>query len=284
MVGGMRLTGADLTIRRMGRPIAPPPTALSIAGSDPTGGAGLQADLQVFGHFGIHGLGVVTALTVQDSHRVHRVLPAFPSVVLDQLRVLLRDIRPRAVKIGMLATDDILRNVLLGLGELPPEVPIVVDPVLAASDGTPLLERRAWPGLRGLLERATLVTPNLPEAEALCALDGVVPKSAEHAARHLIESTGAGAVLVKGGHRAGAPHDVLAWRKDAAVELCRLEGERIDGGSVHGTGCALSSAIAAQLALGADLQAAVETARSFVIDGLRAAASLGSGARFLVRA
>ena len=93
-------------------------TALSIAGSDPTGGAGLQADLQVFRALGVHGAAVVTALTVQDSRKVHRVLPVFPSVVLDQLRVLLRDLAPRAVKVGMLANDDVVRNVILGLMEL----------------------------------------------------------------------------------------------------------------------------------------------------------------------
>jgi hydroxymethylpyrimidine/phosphomethylpyrimidine kinase len=97
--------------------------ALSIAGSDPTGGAGLQADLQVFRTMGVHGAGVVTALTIQDSARVHRVLPVFPNVVLDQLRVLLADLSPQAVKIGMLATDDVARNVELGLGALPATAP-----------------------------------------------------------------------------------------------------------------------------------------------------------------
>ncbi|MGH0037660.1 MAG: bifunctional hydroxymethylpyrimidine kinase/phosphomethylpyrimidine kinase [Myxococcota bacterium] len=268
----------------MSRPTAPPPTALSIAGSDPTGGAGLQADLQVFRHFGVHGLGVVSALTVQDSAGVRRVLPVFPSVVLDQLRVLLRDIRPGAVKIGMLGSDDVLRNVLLALHELPDEVPVVVDPVLLASDGTPLLERRAWGSLRGLFERATLVTPNLPEAEALCGLEGVSPGSTEEAARHLVELMGASAVLVKGGHRSGAPRDLLAGRDGDRLELHWLEGERVEVGPVHGTGCALSSAIAARLAFGADLRSAVETAKRFVAEGLRAAAPLGSGARFLVYA
>ena len=132
-------------------------TALSIAGSDPTGGAGVQADLQVFRSLGVHGAGVITALTIQDSVEVHQVLPAFPSVVLNQLRVLLRDVRPNAVKIGMLATDDVARNVALGLEELKGEVPIVLDPVLLASDGTELLERRAWETLRSLMAGATLV-------------------------------------------------------------------------------------------------------------------------------
>jgi len=142
--------------------------ALSIAGSDPTGGAGLQADLQVFRSLGVHGAGVITALTVQDTSKVHQVLPVFPSVVLSQLRVLLADLRPHAVKIGMLATEDVALNVELGLGALDADgevrVPIVIDPVLAASDGTSLLERRAWSTLERLIGRAAIVTPNLPEA------------------------------------------------------------------------------------------------------------------------
>ena len=146
-------------------------TALTVAGSDPTGGAGLQLDLQVFRTLGVHGAGVVTALTVQDTAKVHEVLPAFPSVVLNQLRRLLLDFVPDAIKIGMLASDDVLRSVVLGLeivesrgGSLPP---LVVDPVLTASDGQPLLERRAWGSLQSLIRRAALVTPNLPEAEIL---------------------------------------------------------------------------------------------------------------------
>ncbi len=149
--------------------------ALSIAGSDPTGGAGLQADLQVFRAFGVHGAGVVTALTVQDTATVHQVLPVFPNVVLAQLRMLLRDLRPDAVKLGMLASDDVARSVELGLRELDgrPEgrPPLVIDPVLAASDGTPLLERRAWGVLQDLIGRATLVTPNLSEAASLSGCD-----------------------------------------------------------------------------------------------------------------
>ena len=118
-------------------------TALAISASDPTGGAGLQADLQVFRSFGVHGCGVLSALTLQDSSKVHKLLPVFPSVVLDQLRVLLGDIQPNAVKIGALASDDVVRNVLLGLASLGTDIPIVLDPVLLASDGSALLERRA---------------------------------------------------------------------------------------------------------------------------------------------
>ena len=256
-------------------------TALSIAGSDPTGGAGVQADLQVFRSLGVHGSGVITALTVQDSAKVHQVLPAFPSVVLDQIRVLLRDIRPGAVKLGMLATDDVERMVTLGLQELQGQVPIVVDPILLASDGSELLERRAWGVLQALMNDAALVTPNLPEAEALSKRDVSTRSGAESAARVFLEDFGARAVLIKGGHRDGDPDDLLAIAEPAGITLDWLSGERIAGGRVHGTGCALASAITAGLALGRPLPAAVDEGRAFVASALRGAVALGSGARFL---
>lgn len=256
-------------------------TVLTIAGSDPTGGAGLQADLQVLHACGVHGAGVVTALTVQDTVRVHQSLPAFPNVVLDQIRVLLRDVKPAAVKLGMLGTDDIVRNVLLGLGTLDPDVPLVLDPVLAASDGTPLLERRAWGSLQALFERATIVTPNRIEAEQLTGIGTQDARGCESAARDLIEQQGARAVLLKGGHASGAPDDLLASTVDGELRLEWLPGERIDAGPVHGTGCALAAAIAAELAKGADLAAAVGSARAFVAEGLRRAWTAGSGARLL---
>lgn len=253
--------------------------ALTIAGSDPSGAAGLQADLQVFRSLGVHGAGVLTALNVQDTGRVHRVLPAFPSVVLEQLRALLRDFTPHAVKIGQLASDDVARNVALGLAELPGEVPIVVDPVLAASDGTSLLERRGWPALLALVARATLVTPNLPEARALTGVDVSTREGVESAARRFVEEFGARAALVKGGHAAGPPHDLLAVRGPAnEVEFTWLPGERIEGGGARGTGCALSAAAAAGLALGDDLERAVARAREWVAAGLRRAGPPAPGA------
>ena len=245
--------------------------ALSIAGSDPTGGAGLQADLQVFRALGVHGMGVVTALTVQDTGRVHEVLPVFPSVVLKQLRTLLRSTAPDALKLGMLASDDVARNVDLGLRELDAvrRTPIVIDPVLAASDGTPLLERRAYGVLQDLIGRAYLVTPNLLEAAALTGSDVSTREGVEAAAAQLVNGLGARAALVKGGHREGAPDDLLALREGGSASFHWLAGERIPGADVHGTGCALSSAITAHLARGAELRDAVEKARRFVRDAIR---------------
>jgi hydroxymethylpyrimidine/phosphomethylpyrimidine kinase len=262
--------------------MAPTRVALSIAGSDPTGGAGLQLDLQVFRAFDVHGCAVPTALTVQDTARVHSVLPLFPNVVSDQLRVLLRDVPPHAVKLGMLASDDVLRAVDYGLDPLRGlPVPLVIDPVLRASDGKELLQRRAIPGLRELCRRAALVTPNLAEAEALCERDVSTRTGIESAARHLVSELGAAAALVKGGHRERDADDCLALRGDAGVEVRWLAGARIPGADVHGTGCALSAAIAARLALGDELRVAVEAARAFVREGIANAQAIGGGRRVL---
>ena len=274
----MRRVRTDLTI-------APVRTALTIAGSDPTGGAGLQQDLQIFRSLGVHGAAVVTALTVQDTVEVHRVLPVFPNVVLEQIRVLIRDVRVHAVKLGMLATDDVARMVALGLAELlhgTPDPPyLVIDPVLASSDGTQLLERRAWPTLLELFAEATLVTPNLPETERLTGLDVSGEASIEAAARMLVTDLGARAALVKGGHRDGPPDDLLAERGEASVSLTWLRGTRLEGSPVHGTGCALAAAITAGLATGRPLREAVESARHAVKAAIAGAFEAGRGARFL---
>jgi hydroxymethylpyrimidine/phosphomethylpyrimidine kinase len=259
--------------------------ALAIAGSDPTGGAGLQADLQVFRTFGVHGAGVITALTVQDTARVHRVLPVFPNVVLEQLRVLLADVSPQAIKIGMLATDDVARSVELALHEFRSkpggEAPLVLDPVLRASDGTRLLEPRARGVLEQLIGRAALVTPNLPEASELTGCDASTVEGVEAAGCALVSGLGASAALVKGGHRDGPPDDLLVLREGGSASLHWFKSERIDAGPVHGTGCALSAAITAGLARGVPLRNAVERARRFVAHGLRDAQAVGKLARFL---
>lgn len=259
--------------------------ALSIAGSDPTGGAGLQADLQVFRALGVHGAGVVTALTVQDSSKVYEVLPVFPNVVLAQLRRLFADFTPDAVKIGMLASDDVARMVELGLrslGDSPgSRPPIVLDPVLEASDGTRLVERRALAAVQDLVGVTTLVTPNLSEAQALTGCDVSTEEGSQLAASALVMNLGAVAALVKGGHRDGPPHDLFAERKGGSVSFTWLEGERIAGEAVHGTGCALASAVTAELAKGATLRNAVDTGRSFVRNAIRNAERLGKRARFL---
>jgi len=260
-------------------------SALSIAGSDPTGGAGLQADLQVFRSFGVHGGAVPTALTIQDGLRIRQVLPVFPSALLDMLRVTLDALRPAAVKIGMLGTDDVVRNVLLALAPFP-ELPVVIDPVLAASDGSALLERRAYPALRDLAFGRTLLTPNWPEAEILIGEALPRRRDGEAAARSLLEDLGLEGVLLKGGHLDGDADDLLVLRvgdrKQGEIVSKWLPGERIAGDPVHGTGCALSAAITAGLALGRPLEQAIVEARSFVRAAIAKARALDNGARILV--
>jgi hydroxymethylpyrimidine/phosphomethylpyrimidine kinase len=247
------------------------PAALTIAGSDPSGGAGLQLDLQVFALHGVHGMAVPTALTVQTTQGVKRVSPVFPSVVAEQITALLDDVRPQALKLGMLATDDIVLAVANALARW--DVPRVVDPVFRASDGTFLLEQRA---LGNLVERliygAALVTPNLPEAEALAGETDPV-----RAAPIFLEM-GAEAVLVKGGHAEGPADDYLETR--AGTKLW-LRGERSDVGRVHGTGCALSAAITARLARGESLEDAARGAKHWVARAIAASQALGKGARVL---
>ena len=257
-------------------------SALTIAGSDPTGGAGLQADLQVFRALGVHGGAVPTALTIQDGLRVQQVLPVFPTSLLEMLRTTLDAIRPAAIKIGMLGTDDAVRNTLLALAPIR-DVPVVIDPVLASSDGTPLLERRAHPALRNLCFQRTLLTPNWPELEILTGDALPRKRDGEAAARQLLDDLELEALLLKGGHRETDADDLLVTRAspDATIEAEWLPGERLPGGPVHGTGCALSAAIAAGLAKGQPLREAVVAARAYVRRAIADATTLPNGARLL---
>ena len=257
--------------------------ALSVAGSDPTGGAGLQLDLQVFRALGVHGAGVVTALTIQDTGKVHRVLPAFPSVVM---RPAARAARGRDAARDQARHARHRRRAARG-GARPRGAaasrapPLVIDPVLRASDGAQLLERRAYGALVDLMKGAALVTPNLPEAEQLSGLDVSSRRGAEQAARWFVAEAGAEAALVKGGHRDGDADDCLARRAGDGIALAWLPGERIAGAPVHGTGCALSAAIAAGLAQGVALDAAIARGRSFVREAIAKAETVGAG-RLLV--
>jgi hydroxymethylpyrimidine kinase/phosphomethylpyrimidine kinase len=259
-------------------------SALSIAGSDPTGGAGLQADIQVFRAYGIHAGAVPTALTIQDGLRVRQVLPVFPTALLEMLRTTLDTLRPVAVKIGMLGTDDAVRNVLLALAPMP-DLQVVIDPVLAASDGSPLLERRAYPALRDLAFQRTLLTPNWPEAEALIGEALPRRQDGEEAARQLLIELELGGLLLKGGHLEGDADDLLVLREGdrntGKIVSEWLPGERIPGDPVHGTGCALSAAITAGLVLGHPLRKSVVEARQFVRTAINNAHTLPNGARLL---
>lgn len=216
-------------------------------------------------------MAVPTALTVQTTKAVSRVLPVFPNVFSEQLAALLGDLPPNVIKLGMLATDDLVLLAARLLERHP--IPLIVDPVLRASDGTYLLERRAWASLMDrIVARARLVTPNLDEAEALTG-----SRDPERAARQFLD-LGAEAVLIKGGHASGAPDDLLVLRTG---EASWLPGIRRGPGAVHGTGCALSSAIAARLARGEPLREAVVAAKAYVERAIAHATRSGAGASLL---
>jgi hydroxymethylpyrimidine kinase/phosphomethylpyrimidine kinase len=256
------------------RPVRP--VALTIAGFDPGGGAGLQADLAVFAAFGVHGVSVASALTVQDTCGVHGVTPVEPAVVRAQLGAVLSDFDVRAAKTGMLHDAEIVTAVADRL-RAEPGLRLVVDPVVAASDGSALLDDDGIDALRSLLlPIATLVTPNLREAEILVRRPVRDAAEMRVAAGALIE-LGARAALVKGGHLAGDAVDVF----HDGHELRELTASRIACGAVHGTGCALSAAIAAQLAAGRELTDAVGDAKRFVTRAIAGALAIGRGARVL---
>ncbi|WP_242370781.1 bifunctional hydroxymethylpyrimidine kinase/phosphomethylpyrimidine kinase [Anaeromyxobacter sp. SG26] len=226
---------------------------LVVAGLDPSGGAGLLADLEAVRAAGAAGWAVATARTAQGPGGARGFEPASPGILLAQVDALVLGAeRPRAVKTGMLATASIARTLAVRLGERPLErVPLVVDPVLVASSGAPLFLAEGRPlgdALAPLLSRARLVTPNLPELAALTGLDVSTDEAAVRAARALP----ARAVLVKGGHRVGAPLDLLVVRG----RVTRIAGRRRPG-TARGTGCRLASTIAALLARGAPLEEAV---------------------------
>jgi hydroxymethylpyrimidine/phosphomethylpyrimidine kinase len=219
----------------------------------------------VFACHGVHGLAVPTALTLQATTGVVRCLPVFPSTVREQLALLLSDLGPHALKLGMLATDDVVLAVADALAAC--DAPRVVDPVLRASDGAWLLERRAWPNLcERLVRGAALVTPNLDEASLL-----VGAQTAEAAAEAFL-ALGARAVLIKGGHAQGPPDDLLA----TADGTTWLRGKRYPH-DPHGTGCALSAAIAARLARGEPLAAAVAAAKEWLESAIADCVPAGRG-------
>ena len=252
------------------------PSALSIAGTDPTGGAGIQADLQVFARCGVHGMAVPTALIEQDSRGVRRVHAVFPTILEAQIAACFDDAPPAAVKIGALATDDNVLVVARSIERYGP-LPTVLDPVLQSSSGAFLLERRGWDTLRrALIPLATLITPNLAEAGHLAEVDPpATPEAMESVARELL-GLGAPWVLLKGGHLVGDPVDVLVGKNDVKM----LHGKRVDA-QVHGTGCALSAAITAGLALGMEVPPAVERAHAYVQRAIAKSEQRGKGRRTL---
>jgi hydroxymethylpyrimidine/phosphomethylpyrimidine kinase len=249
---------------------------LTIAGSDPSGGAGIQADLKTFAAYRVYGAAVLTALTAQNTRGVRAIHVPPPAFVGAQLDAVLDDLTVGAIKTGMLADDVTVRVIAERLARVP-AIPVVLDPVLVSTSGHALADASTLPPLRELLvPAATLVTPNLAEAEAL--VDGSVRSRADmQAAARALVAMGARAALVKGGHLAGSAYDVL-YADDRLVEL---DAPRIAVASTHGTGCTLSAAIAAGLARGEPLVAAVERAKRYVYAALVNARAVGGGSRAL---
>ena len=252
----------------------PRPRALSIAGSDSGGGAGIQADLKTFSARGVYGMTAITAVTVQNTQGVSRYEALEPDLVADQIRAVVTDIGVDAAKTGMLASAAIVGAVAEAVVQT--QVPhLVVDPVFMSKHGHALLDEDAVGALRErILPLATLVTPNLPEASGLAGFE-VTSRDLMQDAAETILAMGPRAVLVKGGHLQGATSaDDLFFD---GGQMIWIEGKRIDTPNTHGTGCVLSSAIAARLALGDDLLAAVRQGKRFVTEAIRHALDIGEG-------
>lgn len=269
------------------------PRALTIAGSDSGGGAGIQADLKAFARCGVHGCAAITAITAQNTLGVNAVHLVPADDVLAQVRSVVSDIGVDAVKVGMLATRELVHAVACALDELPAGTPVVVDPVMVAESGAQLLEPDAQVALvQEIVSRASVLTPNVPEALALVrhgaegsfdshadaasAVDPETPDGA-HALARAVLALGARAVVLTGGHRAQAV-DVLV-EASAPDQAVSIPGQRHPDGAAHGSGCTHSSVLAAQLALGRPLAQAAFAARALageaVRNGLR---DIGEGA------
>jgi hydroxymethylpyrimidine/phosphomethylpyrimidine kinase len=252
----------------------PRPRALSIAGSDSGGGAGIQADLKTFSAFGVYGMTAITAVTVQNTQGVERFEALSSETVGDQIRAVATDIGVDAAKTGMLANRSIVDAVAAALAQAAIGN-LVVDPVFVSKHGHVLLEEDAIGALRTvILPLATLVTPNRPEAAGLAGF-AVETRDDMRRAAGAILALGAGAVVVKGGHLAdaGTSPDLFV---DATGEDW-LEAERIDTPNTHGTGCTFSAAVAARLALGDHVTEATRAAKRFVTEAIRHALRIGHG-------
>ena len=251
---------------------------LIVAGSDSGGGAGIQADLKTVTALGAYGATAITALTAQNTTGVHGVLGVAPAFIAQQMELVLGDIGADAIKTGMLHNAEVIETVTVALERHAPLTPVVVDPVMVAKGGASLLDGSATDTLkRRLLPRAAVLTPNIPEAEALTGRTIVSVADMRDAALALL-AMGPRAVLVKGGHRdGGTVIDLLAEMVEGEPRVETFRSKRIDTRHTHGTGCTLASAIAAGLAQELDLSAAVRRARAYVLRALKTAPGLGSG-------
>ena len=247
-------------------------TALTIAGSDSSGGAGIQADIKTMTANGVYATSAITALTAQNTTGVYGILESTPEFLANQLDCVFTDIFPDAVKTGMVSSTALIAVIADKLRQYKARN-IVVDPVMVATSGARLISEEAVDALKEkLLPLATLLTPNIPEAEVLSGMTISDPAGMERAARAISEQYGC-AVLCKGGHQISDADDLL-WREDAGVWF---RGRRIQNNNSHGTGCTLSSAIASNLAKGYDLDQSVRRAKAYISGALAAMLDLGHG-------
>jgi len=246
-------------------------TALTIAGSDSSGGAGIQADLKTFLANGVYGMSAITALTAQNTCGVRSVLESTPEFLSDQLDAIFEDIAPDAVKIGMVSSARLIEVIAQRLTHFGARN-IVVDPVMVATSGARLIDEDAVQTLQTkLFPLATILTPNLPELEVIAREKISSPREVELAAQKIFDAYGC-AVLAKGGHGLNDANDYLY---DGAGTW--FYGRRVDTSNTHGTGCTLSSAIAANLAKGHDLKNSVGRAKNYLTGALMSGLDLGKG-------
>lgn len=255
--------------------------ALTIAGSDSSGGAGVQADLKTFAAQGVYGCSVISAVTAQNTMGVFEVYALPPGIVQRQLEAVLSDIHPDTIKIGMLANSSIIHSIANTLRQFP-QKPLVLDPVMTAKSGDLLLEKEAVHSLQEELFPLTdILTPNIPEAEFLIGNPIHDEGDMREAARTIL-GMGVASVVIKGGHAIHQPY----FQGEGCVvvdlfydgkEMLKIEGPRIDTPHTHGTGCTLSSAIAAGLAKGFTRLEAIQNAREYLTGALRNAFSVGKG-------
>jgi hydroxymethylpyrimidine/phosphomethylpyrimidine kinase len=250
------------------------PVALAIAGSDSSGGAGIQADLKSFAALGVYGASVITALTAQNTRGVTGVHPVPAEFVTAQIDAVFSDLDIRAVKIGMVAQSATIEAIVAGLVRWSPKH-VVLDPVMVATSGDRLLAADAVASLRTkLIPRALVITPNLPEAAALLDEPVAESEAAIESQGERLLAMGCGAVLIKGGHGQGPDSIDYLFSSNGTVAL---PAPRIATRNTHGTGCSLSSAIAAGLAKGEDMETAVRAAKAWVSAAIAAADRLGVG-------
>lgn len=253
--------------------------ALSIAGSDSSGGAGIQADIKTFSALGVYGATAITAITAQNTLGVHSQHPIPPQIVRDQIVAVIDDLSPAVVKIGMLSNAEVATAVADALSEY--TLPIILDPVMVSTSGHRLLSAEAEEVVKQrLLPMATLITPNIPEIEALAEMTITTYEDKVRAAERLFHY-GTKAILLKGGHEEGdTKSDILFTNTPSGIHSTPYTSDTISTRNTHGTGCTLSSAIAAYIARGCKLEEAISLAKEYVTESIRHGADIAIGHGF----